>query len=156
MSSNSTRPDPMPQGDPAVREWNLAESCDPGESLPVPTASPAFQRAFRSASNPHSTTESRQFSHCLWRDIERRSTWSGIVQFALQHTLKVGVNYVFSSYRNVRNLALGMIRNEHLRPPWRFNLPITEVYCRTEDPPSVFLPMGATLIGYSIRQCTAA
>ena len=106
------------QDDPAVREWNLAESCDPCKSLPVLTAAPAFQRAFRSAPYPH-TTGSRQFGHCLWRDMGRRSTWFGIVQFALQHAVKVGVNHVFSSYQNVRNLALGMIAPDEpkITPP---------------------------------------
>ena len=56
------------QEDPAVGEWNLAESCDPCKSLPVLTAAPAFQRAFRSASYPH-TTGSRQFWHCLWETL---------------------------------------------------------------------------------------
>ena len=108
----------MPQGNPAVREWNLAESCDPGEFLPVLTVAPAFQRAFRSAPYPH-TTGSRQFGHCLWRDMGRRSTWFGIVQFALQHAVKVGVNHVFSSYQTVRNLALGMIAPDEpkITPP---------------------------------------
>ena len=48
----------------------------------------------------------------------RRSTWSGIVQFALQHAVKVGVNHV-SSYQTVRNLALGMIAPDEpkITPP---------------------------------------